>query len=287
MCSSKYGAHSKLLSAEEVEILLRSARKRQRTNASNEVPVSTEVHRVQPAVEQIQISLMMSRTNEMGSEEFVQRHPPSIEMTSKTTSDKGPASTEVHWVQPAVEQIQISPMMSRTNEMGSEEFVQRHPPLIEMTSKTTSDKGPASTEVHWVQPAVEQIQISPMMSRTNEMGSEEFDESRSRGELSENMNLVSEGNSIFLECGLILVFLAENSNSLPEGMDFDSSDDEENLDSTCEGEFSTLTPLFNHLIFFHLKNSMNLPELEAPLKNLQPLLMRNWRNFKKFSEKMK
>ena len=183
VCSSKYGAHSKLLSAEEVEILLRSARKRQRTNASNEVPVSTEVHRVQPAVEQIQISLMMSRTNEMGSEEF--------------------------------------------------------------------------------------------------------DESRSRGELSENMNLVSEGNSIFLECGLILVFLAENSNSLPEGMDFDSSDDEENLDSTCEGEFSTLTPLFNHLIFFHLKNSMNLPELEAPLKNLQPLLMRNWRNFKKFSEKMK
>ena len=235
VCSSKYGAHSKLLSAEEVEILLRSARKRQRTNASNEVPVSTEVHRVQPAVEQIQISLMMSRTNEMGSEEFVQRHPPSIEMTSKTTSDKGPVSTEVHWVQPAVEQIQISPMMSRTNEMGSEEF----------------------------------------------------DESRSRGELSENMNLVSEGNSIFLECGLILVFLAENSNSLPEGMDFDSSDDEENLDSTCEGEFSTLTPLFNHLIFFHLKNSMNLPELEAPLKNLQPLLMRNWRNFKKFSEKMK
>ena len=43
-----------------------------RTNASNEVPVSTEFHQVQLAVEQIQISPMMLTTNEMESEEFAQ-----------------------------------------------------------------------------------------------------------------------------------------------------------------------------------------------------------------------
>ena len=54
-----------------------------------EVPVSTEFHRVQPVVEQIQISPMMLTTNELGSEEFAQWHPPPIDMILKMKTGKG------------------------------------------------------------------------------------------------------------------------------------------------------------------------------------------------------